>query len=161
MQSGQVSVWVPIAVGFIGVLGVIAGQLVTTWRDRSREAAAARRADQIYWRDKRLDACLALLLTMNAWRELTVDTWHGTPSDTTLAELHDAAVAMSDQLATLKLIGTDPLRQAATTAVDDLRAIAAAVRKSPATTDLTQAARTLTATITTLRTQARTALAIP
>jgi hypothetical protein len=154
----QVSVLVPIAVGLIGVLGVVAGQLVTTWRERAREAAAIRRADQIYWRDRRLDACLALLVTMNAWRELVVDTWRATPSEDVLAELHHTVIAMSDQLATLKLIGTDSIRAAATAAVDDLLAIAAAVRKSP--TDPDQASRHLSATIRTLREHLREGLAI-
>jgi hypothetical protein len=161
MQSGQVSVWVPIAVGLIGVFGVIAGQLVTTWRERSRESAAARRADQLYWRDKRLNAALDLLLAMNAWRELVVDTWHGTPAPSTLSDLHDSVVAMSDHLATLKLIAPDDLRSAATSAVDDLLATAQAFRASPATTDPTQASRHLSATIATLRTQIRHSLAIP
>lgn len=156
-----VSVLVPIIVGLIGVLGVVSGQLVTTWRERAREAAAIRRADQIYWRDKRLDACLALLVTMNAWRELAVDTWRGPADDQTLAELHTAVIAMSDQLATLKLIGTDPIRTAATSAVDDLLATSAAARNSPATADLDQASRHLTATIRTLRDHFRATLPIP
>src|SRR4051794_37969313 len=144
----QVSVWVPIAVGVIGVLGVVAGQLVTTWRERAREAAAIRRADQIYWRDKRPDACLPPLVTLNAWRELVVDTWRGTPSEDVLAELHDTVIAMSDQLATLKLIGTDSIRAAATAAVDDILATSAAARKS---VDPDQASCHLSATIRTLR----------
>lgn len=156
----QVSVWVPIIVGFIGVLGVVAGQLVTTWRERARETAAIRRADQIYWRDKRLDASLALLVTLNAWRELVVDTWRAPASHDTLAELHNAVIDMSDQLATLKLIGTDSISIAATTAVDDLLATAAAVRNSPATADLDQASRHLSATIHTLREHLREALSI-
>lgn len=36
MQSGQVSVWVPIIVGVIGLIGVIAGQLVNAWREDRR-----------------------------------------------------------------------------------------------------------------------------
>lgn len=36
MQSAQVSVWVPIAVGVIGVLGVISGQLINAWREDRR-----------------------------------------------------------------------------------------------------------------------------
>lgn len=160
MQSGQVSVWVPIVVGLIGVLGVIAGQLVTTWRERSREAAASRRADHLYWRDKRLDASLAILITMNAWRELVVDTWRPNPDPAILADLHDTVVAMSDQLATLKLIGTTEIRQAATTAVDDLLATSASVRNSPATADPDATSRHLSATITTLRTHLRDSLNI-
>ncbi|QUQ69749.1 hypothetical protein [Kutzneria sp. CA-103260] len=161
MQSGQVSIWVPILVGLIGVLGVVLGQLVTAWRERSREASASRRADDIYWRDKRLEASLALLVTMNAWRELVVDTWCDSPDDAILADLHDTVIAMSDQLATLKLIGTDSIRTAATTAVDDLFATSAAVRAAPTTADHPQASRHLSATIHTLREHLRHSLSIP
>jgi len=161
MQSAQVSIWVPIAVGLIGLFGVVAGQLVTTWRERSRESAASRRADQLYWRDKRLDCSLALLLAMNAWRELVVDTWRGTPDQATLSGLHDVVIAMSDQLATLKLIGTEDMRAAATSAVDTLLATAASVRHSPTTPDLDAASRSLSATISSLRTSLRPSLSIP
>lgn len=33
MLNAQVSVWVPIVVGVIGLLGVVAGQLINTWRE--------------------------------------------------------------------------------------------------------------------------------
>jgi hypothetical protein len=160
MQS-QVSLWVPLAVGLIGFLGVLATQLITAWRERSRESAAIRRADHIFWRDKRLDAALTLLIAMNAWREIVVDTWHNPPDEATYAELHDAVTTMSDTLATLKLIGTTESRQAATSAVDDLLTTAARVRASPATTDLTAASRHLSATIATLRDHLRASLSIP
>ncbi|GAA3439728.1 hypothetical protein [Kutzneria kofuensis] len=97
---------------------------------------------------------------MNAWRELVVDTWGDSPDEAILAELHDTVIAMSDQLATLKLIGTDSIRSAATAAVDDLFATAAAVRRSPATADPVQASRHLSATIRTLREHLREALSI-
>lgn len=65
MQSGQVSVWVPIVVGVIGLVGVIAGQLVNAWRERRREDTRWRREqaeksaqqkhdDMIHWRETRL-----------------------------------------------------------------------------------------------------------
>ncbi|REH50145.1 hypothetical protein BCF44_104418 [Kutzneria buriramensis] len=157
----QVSIWVPLAVGLIGLLGVLATQLITTRRDLSREAAAIRRADHIFWRDKRLDAALTLLVTMNAWREIVVDTWHNPPDDATYAELHAAVTTMSDTLATLKLIGTNEIRQAATQAVDDLLTTAATVRTSPATADLAAASRHLSATINILRDHLRHSLSIP
>lgn len=48
MQSGQVSVWVPIVVGVIGLVGVIAGQLVSAWReDRRWEREIVR--EEIRW----------------------------------------------------------------------------------------------------------------
>ena len=36
MQSGQVSIWVPIVVGIIGLIGIVAGQLVNAWREDRR-----------------------------------------------------------------------------------------------------------------------------
>ncbi len=92
MQSGQVSVWVPIVVGLIGVVGVLLGQLLSTVRERRNDAIRAhreieqeqrrnRREDELHWRDRRTAIGVDFLITLNAWRELTVDVWHESVRD--------------------------------------------------------------------------------
>ena len=79
MPSGQVSVWVPIVVGIIGLLGVVTGQLINSRREdrrwereaareelrhrRERERLAAERAHALalHWSQERKDACAGLL----------------------------------------------------------------------------------------------------
>lgn len=83
MQTGQVSVWVPIVVGVIGLVGVVAGQLVNAWREdrrwkreqqreeirwsREREKDTARltHEDRIAWRDRRLTTYSDYLLAID------------------------------------------------------------------------------------------------
>ncbi|HWD00857.1 MAG TPA: hypothetical protein VG674_00085 [Amycolatopsis sp.] len=65
MQSGQVSVWVPIVVGVIGLLGVVAGQLVNAWRERKRE--------ELRWRRERHTESIKLNHEHAAqWRETKI-----------------------------------------------------------------------------------------
>jgi hypothetical protein len=52
MQTGQVSVWVPIAVGVIGLIGIIAGQLVNAWREDRRWKRDQQR-DELRWQQER------------------------------------------------------------------------------------------------------------
>ncbi|MEU0515593.1 hypothetical protein [Amycolatopsis sp. NPDC006125] len=52
MQQGQVSVWVPIVVGVIGLVGVIAGQLVNAWREDRRWTREQER-EEIRWNRQR------------------------------------------------------------------------------------------------------------
>ena len=79
MLSGQVSVWVPIAVGIIGLVGVVTGQLINSRREdrrweretgreelrhrRESERLAAARADAIamHWSQERKDTYAGLL----------------------------------------------------------------------------------------------------
>lgn len=51
MQAGQVSVWVPIVVGLLGVVGVIAGQFVSAWREDQRWKRELKREDIRWERD--------------------------------------------------------------------------------------------------------------
>lgn len=80
MPTDQVSVWVPIVVGLIGVAGVVAGQVINTWRERrseetrwAREKQRDAHQDQLVWREKRLKIAVDFLITLNIWRELAVD----------------------------------------------------------------------------------------
>lgn len=56
MQSGQVSVWVPIVVGVIGVVGVIAGQLVNAWREDRRWRREQEREDVRWARENKRES---------------------------------------------------------------------------------------------------------
>jgi hypothetical protein len=88
MQSAQVSVWVPIAVAIIGILGVIAGQGYSSWRDDRRWSRETRREDaralreiesaqlardhdlRIRWIDQRLDTYTACLSAYKEWLDI-------------------------------------------------------------------------------------------
>jgi hypothetical protein len=136
VQSGQVSVWVPIVVGLIGLAGVLVGQVLSMWREQRNHVIQAkheeqqeerrnRREDQLHWRDQRLAVGVEFLVSLNAWRELTVDVWNETTRDghassQTRTQLSEVVIRMSDQLAHIKLIGTPPMSAAASAAVDKL-----------------------------------------
>jgi len=161
MPTGQVSVWVPIIVGLIGVAGVVAGQVINAWRERrneetrwARERQRDAHQDRLVWREKRLRIAVDFLITLNVWRELAVDVWHetqreGHPTELTSSQLHDSVTRMSDQLAEIKLIGTEMMRTAATEVVDVLLATFARTREEA--TGLEEASRQLSTTIRTLR----------
>jgi hypothetical protein len=88
MQSAQVPVWVPIAVAVIGIIGVVAGQVFSSWRDDSRWRRELRREDtralreieaaqlardhdlRIHWIDQRLDAYTACLSAYKEWLDI-------------------------------------------------------------------------------------------
>lgn len=68
MQSGQVSVWVPIVVGVIGLAGVVAGQLLNAWRERKRE--------EVKWRRERHTESVKLAHdNAGRWREIRIDVY--------------------------------------------------------------------------------------
>ncbi|MET9259617.1 hypothetical protein [Amycolatopsis sp. NPDC004079] len=56
MQSGQVSVWVPIVVGVLGLVGVIAGQLVNAWREDRRWHRELEREDVRWERENKRES---------------------------------------------------------------------------------------------------------
>ncbi|WP_414936619.1 hypothetical protein [Amycolatopsis sp. cmx-11-51] len=60
MQTGQVSVWVPIVVAALGIAGIVAGQLVNSWREERRTSKEARQEERKHWRDKRLEQYLEI-----------------------------------------------------------------------------------------------------
>jgi hypothetical protein len=84
MQSGQVSVWVPVVVGVLGVIGVITAQFVAAWREDRRWRREAAREDlrwsreqdrdaQNHWRDKRTDVYLEVIEVLQAWNRYGID----------------------------------------------------------------------------------------
>jgi hypothetical protein len=90
MAQGQVSVWVPIVVAVLGILGLVLGQLVNAWREdrrwqrelaredvrwqreQEREIARHVRETEVHWREERLAAYAHFAETMDTWRELLV-----------------------------------------------------------------------------------------
>jgi hypothetical protein len=78
MSSGQVSVWVPIVVAVLGILGVVTGQLINfrredrRWeRERQREDVRWERERQrdvdAQWRERRFDVHVELLAAFREW----------------------------------------------------------------------------------------------
>lgn len=77
MAQGQVSVWVPIVVAVLGIVGLVVGQLVNAWReDRRWEREQAREKDKrdhevrTHWEKERLDAYTHFAKVLGEWREL-------------------------------------------------------------------------------------------
>jgi hypothetical protein len=75
MQTGQVSIWVPIAVGIIGLIGIVAGQLVNAWREDRRWKRDQQR-DELRWQQER-DKELAKLAhdSVLDWRDRRLSTY--------------------------------------------------------------------------------------
>jgi hypothetical protein len=88
MGSGQVSVWVPIVVAVLGILGIIGGQMFASWRDDrrwsqeiAREEARAQREIKtaelareheitLRWIDQRLTAYTECLSVFEEWLDI-------------------------------------------------------------------------------------------
>lgn len=77
MQGGQVSVWVPIVVGVIGVFGVVAGQLINWWnegrrwkRELEREEVRLRHENVQDWRETRIRTYGALLALLHEFLDV-------------------------------------------------------------------------------------------
>ena len=78
MSSGQVSVWVLIVVAVLGILGVVAGQLINVWREERRWERETLREDlrwererqrdiDAHWRERRFDVHVELLAALREW----------------------------------------------------------------------------------------------
>jgi hypothetical protein len=182
VQSAQVSVWVPIAVGLIGVVGVLLGQVLSTARERRHDAIRARREiereqrqdrreDALYWRERRIAVGVDFLITLNTWRELTVDFWRemardGEATGETLAALSESVVQLSDQLAHVRLVGSQQMSSTASTLVSNLLATSRETRdaiEAPSTDspDLVAASARLSADVRRIRDVFRAELGVP
>jgi hypothetical protein len=91
MNTPQVSIWVPVVVGLIGLVGIVIGQLTNAWlenrrwkrekaredlrwqRDIQKDEAARASADRSHWRDKKFEIYNELLSFMKSWRDLNDD----------------------------------------------------------------------------------------
>lgn len=129
------------------MVGVISGQLVSAWREqrredirwrreREKEELQRQRQDYLHWRDKRLEVAVALMISLNKWRELIVDRLreqHGLIEgyDETREQLRDVVEGTSDLMAQLKLVGTDTMRTLAADTVNLFRVRFRAAMHSP------------------------------
>ncbi|MFI9559659.1 hypothetical protein [Nonomuraea endophytica] len=95
MAQAQVSVWVPIVVALLGIAGVVAGQIVSAWREdrrwqrertredlrwqreQEREARRLEAEDRSHWRDQRLGAYTAFMDPAKRWVVLMSDAESG------------------------------------------------------------------------------------
>ncbi|MGZ3141329.1 hypothetical protein ACVDFE_04855 [Lentzea chajnantorensis] len=91
MNTPQVSVWIPIIVGVIGLVGVIAGQLINSrredrrWRleqereelrwkrEIAKEADMRREANRAHWRDKKFETYSEILAFTKRWHDAILD----------------------------------------------------------------------------------------
>lgn len=75
MQTNQVSIWVPIIVGLIGLLGIIAGQLVNAWREDRRWARELAREDVRWQREAEKEAAKRAQESQIDWRKQRLATY--------------------------------------------------------------------------------------
>lgn len=123
MKDGQVSVWVPIIVGVIGFLGVIAGQLINAWREQKREELRWKRESQresmklrhenvAQWRETRLSAYTTLLDSVNQVYSI-LKRGHVAltreESNTEFEEFRKALMRMREAESSVTLVGTKKL----------------------------------------------------
>jgi hypothetical protein len=73
MQSGQVSAWVPIIVGLIGLIGVVAGQFVNSWREDRRWKREQGREDLRWKRQREMDLIKLKQENKAQWRETRLE----------------------------------------------------------------------------------------
>ncbi|MGW3996828.1 hypothetical protein ACWEF6_25360 [Amycolatopsis sp. NPDC004772] len=82
MASGQVSVWVPIVVGIIGLVGVVTGQLINSRREDRRWEREAAREELRHRREvERLTAERAHAITLH-WSQERKDAYAGLLKET-------------------------------------------------------------------------------
>jgi len=82
MASGQVSVWVPIVVGIIGLVGVVTGQLINSRREDRRGEREAAREELRHRREvERLAAERAHAITLH-WSQERKDAYAGLLKET-------------------------------------------------------------------------------
>lgn len=136
MNTPQVSLWVPIAVGIIGLIGVISGQLVNAWREdrrwtreqeredlrwkreQEKDALARSAADRAHWRDKKFEIYTELHSFMKAWLDQLAQAIHATARGGELPPkvrdfLQQADGNYFDHRDKVELIATDPNAQTA------------------------------------------------
>ncbi|GLY67288.1 hypothetical protein [Amycolatopsis taiwanensis] len=129
MQQGQVSVWVPIIVGVIGLISVIAGQLINAWREdrrwkrdqereevrsrRQREADAAKRAHEIllHWADRKFALYSELLDCVHTLMRHTVKLGRGPVKVGFLREWEHLFKEVSAAEEQVRLVASKRLRQ--------------------------------------------------
>jgi hypothetical protein len=127
MPSGQVSVWVPIVVAVLGILGVVAGQLINIWREKRRWEREMRREDlrwererqreiDAHWRERRFDVHVALLAAFREWEAslavaVAARAAGHEPAEPDSLTVHADRVQLA--LATLAIFGPDQLAASA------------------------------------------------
>ncbi|MDX8053847.1 hypothetical protein SK571_31140 [Lentzea sp. BCCO 10_0798] len=124
MPQGQVSVWVPIIVGLLGLAGVIAAQFVNAWRERKRITLEQEYEGRVHWRDRRIDAYADFLAAVEDWYDaiLRLETANAidgaedgpfTDEDALQARCREQSKASARLLARLDLISTSEVCVAA------------------------------------------------
>jgi hypothetical protein len=116
----QVSVWVPIVVGVIGVIGVVVGQSINAWQDRrrrlqerERDEIRWRRERQQAWKDIRLQAYASLLKSLDVAISFLSSAQKATSSvqlHRMLEELETKVSLIEQAAAEVELIGDDGVR---------------------------------------------------
>jgi hypothetical protein len=75
MQTGQVSIWVPIIVGIIGLVGIVVGQLVNAWREDRRWRREQEREDLRWKREAEKEAATRAHDSLIDWRSRRISTY--------------------------------------------------------------------------------------
>lgn len=99
MQASQVSIWVPIVVGIIGLVGIVAGQLVNAWREDRRWRREREREELRWKREAEAEAVKRAHDSLIDWRNRRISTYgeylesiHGLIKMATKATMHSATI---------------------------------------------------------------------
>lgn len=136
MPSGQISVWVPIVVAVLGIVGVIAGQLINSRREDRRWTREKERDDRrwqrerdlqvkLHWREERLgryaefvDAISKLALKVQIVIAWAMREGRKAPDSETI--LSHARGEANAALSALRIIGSPAVQQQAAKVIDKL-----------------------------------------
>lgn len=153
VPSGQVPVWVPIAVGLIGLAGVLGAQVIAAWREDKRWQREKYREDLRWQRDRDKDqqqrehdialqlntqqlACYSqFALSVTGWNADLVRAAEALRSTGAVqvelsSRLRERAETTEASLATMEILGSDTARQAGRDVVDALGRLHLAVSAS-------------------------------
>lgn len=69
VSLSEVSQWLPLTVAALGIIAVVAGQLINTWREHRHVHLQAQRDHQTHWRDQRTEVYSSFFAAVQDWQE--------------------------------------------------------------------------------------------
>jgi hypothetical protein len=123
MQTPQVSIWVPIIVGIIGLVSVVAGQLINAWREDRRLKRERDHQKQVAREEKTLECYTDLSVLLSQWFELQVSIGDrfGSITDVVHAKLLEFQYEGDRLFGKVKLLGTELMSEATFHSIEALR----------------------------------------
>jgi hypothetical protein len=106
-MGGQVSVWVPMVVGALGILGVVTGQFVNAWRDDRQWKRTAHHDEWRHWRQLKMDVYANFAAALHNWWSTVGELMHHEASAERQAAIDRARASIDELAPMLNLIGSE------------------------------------------------------